>query len=98
MSKFIIAFKIDCQVRFENDVIILGEDWQSFAEAESMNEAEQKMNLCTEDESRLMIAVFRKRQNWQDYKPMRLRDFRDKSDWPIRNLEGLINSLDSSWF
>lgn len=98
MSKFIIAFKKDCQTRFEDGRVIFGEDWQSFDETETIEEAEQKMDQCAEDESRLMIGIFRNRPNWSDYKPMRLRDRRNKSDWPIRNLEWLINSKDSSWF
>lgn len=95
---FIIVFKKDCQPRFEDDCIVFGEDWQSFAETETMTEAEYQMNQCAKDKSRLIIGVFRNRPDWSDYKPRRLRDRRDKSNWPICNLEWLINSKDSSWF
>ena len=42
------------------------------------------------------FAVFRYSENWQDRRPRRLLDLRDKSNFPIRGLEGLINSRSSA--
>jgi hypothetical protein len=46
-----------------------------------------------------VVAVFTKAQ-WEDgnYRPRFLRDNRDKNRWPIRGLEGLINSVPSDHF
>jgi hypothetical protein len=44
------------------------------------------------------FAIFRYCENWQDHRPRRLLDLRDKSGAPIRGLGGLINALESDWF
>lgn len=43
------------------------------------------------------FAVFRFSDNWKDRRPRRLLDLRDKSNFPIVGLGGLINSLESDW-
>ena len=42
------------------------------------------------------FAIFRYSENWQDRRPRRLLDLRDKTGFPIRGLEGLVNSRSSS--
>jgi len=44
------------------------------------------------------FAIFRYCENWQDRRPRRLLDLRDKSRAPICGLGNLINSLESDWF
>ena len=44
------------------------------------------------------FAIFKYTENWQDCRPFRLLDLRDKSDAPICGLGNLINSLNSDWF
>ena len=44
------------------------------------------------------FAIFRYSENWQDRKPRRLLDLRDKSDAPICGLGGFINAFESDWF
>ncbi len=45
------------------------------------------------------FAIFRYRDNWQDDRPRRYIDLRDKSDRPVSSaLGGLINSFESDWF
>ena len=82
MTKWIVAIAED------------DDDWQEYATLDSLEEAVE-MAKATEGD---LVGVFRKRVGWQDYKPGYLIDRRDKSDWPIQGLGGLINSLPSSWF
>ena len=49
----------------------------------------EKLNNCE-------LAIFKNRLDWWDKKPRRYLDLRDKSKWPIRGLEALINSRSSS--
>lgn len=44
------------------------------------------------------FAIFRYCENWQDRRPRRLLDLRDKSNAPIVGLGGLINAFESDWF
>ena len=44
------------------------------------------------------FAIFRYCENWQDRKPRRLLDLRDKSNAPIIGLGGLLNAFESDWF
>lgn len=44
------------------------------------------------------FAIFRYGENWQDRKPRRFLDLRDKSNAPICGLGGLINAFESDWF
>ena len=77
--------------------IDVGGEWQEHATGNTLDEAIETAEQA-ETEGHLLVGVFRNREHWQDYKPGYLIDRRDKSDWPIRELGGLINSLDSSWF
>ena len=69
-------------------------EWQEHATSDSLEEA---VETAKSTEGNL-VGVFRERDGWQGYKPSHLIDRRDKSNWPIQGLGGLINSLDSSWF
>jgi len=72
-----------------------GNDWQECATSDSLADAIEAAKHIEEHD---LVGVFRKRDGWQGYKPGYLIDRRDKSDWPICGLGGLVNSLPSSWF
>ena len=74
---------------YQNDWVLLREDLELL---EALSIMRSVSNYCVQ------IGIWYSRKEWLDYRPCYLIDNRDKSGWSIRGLEGLINSLDSSWF
>jgi len=69
-------------------------DWQEHTTTDDLEEAIETARSTEYD----LVGVFRKRDGWQEHRPRYLIDRRDKSNWAICGLGGLVNSLDSSWF
>jgi len=82
---------------------INGEDWKlrfySFREVcPSLDDGPMLEQTPIGEMKQSEFAIFRYSKNWQDRRPRRLLDLRDKSRAPICGLGNLINSLESDWF
>jgi len=70
--------------------------WQEFFGADELSVAQNAAKLL--DDAQL-VCIFYNRPGWQERRPRYVvADRRDKSNWPINGLGGLINSLQSDWF
>lgn len=72
------------------------QNWQEFFGADELSMAQDAAKLI--DDAQL-VCIFYNRPGWQERHPRYVvTDRRDKSNWPINGLGGLINSLQSDWF
>ena len=69
-------------------------DWVFIQSDLSLSEAKELLSTSDHETT----GIFKQRPGWSEYRPRYLKDNRDKSSWPICNLGGLINSLESDWF
>jgi len=68
--------------------------WQMYVKCDDFGFAKHAFELCSQ--KRELVGIFRNGPGWENSKPRYLSDKRDKSGWPIRNAESIINSAQST--
>ncbi len=99
-TKYCIAYKSDTTVEHADRTGNLAGGWVRISAWIYYDEAYTYFKREADNHKNAIIGMFVSHENeltaWYDRKPMKARDNRDKSGWPIVGLEGLINSRSSS--
>ena len=73
--------------------------WQEYLAADELQMAQEAAELCAADQARQLVCIFYNKPGWEKRRPRYvIADRREKANWPINGLGGLINSLSSDYF